>query len=306
MSPRGADTFEKHKVAVEQRREAAQDAMGPKADYFGLTSGQATVVRFLEQGTEIAWAATHRVPVAGRNFPQDVICLDQEDDGTPCPMCQSEHKGIRARQTKGFYNLIWRGGPAMQGVNQQIIQMNQQRLAAGQQPSLTYTLAPVYKRNEYGTPEKDPQGNKIVIGFADGLFLWKASKTVHDLVVSKDGAYHGISSRDFTIRRQGSTKEDTAYFVEPYDVNSGPAPMLAEDLLLAQNKYDLDKFITPMSYDDAVKLLAGNVTAAAGPVPTFDRGGGVPPGGFQTVPANPTSPDPFAAPAPGSAFRPVQ
>jgi hypothetical protein len=300
--PRGIDSFSKHTVAVAQRKEAAQAQFGPKADYFGLTSGQIAVVRFLEQGTDIAWAATHRIPIQGRAYPQEVICLDQEDDGTPCPMCQSEHKGIRARSTKGFYNLIWRGGAQIQGVNAQIMAQNQERLATGQQPYLTYTLAPVYKRNEFDSPEKGPDGNKIVLGFADGLFLWKASKSVHDQIVSKDGTYSGICSRDFTIRRQGSTKDDTAYFIEPYDVNGGPQPMLAEDLILATKKYDLDKFITPSSYEDAAKMLDGGAQQM-GPQPTFDRGGG-----FQAVAPVPGSPNPFepsAAPVPSSAFAPA-
>src|SRR5581483_2445882 len=297
--PRGSASFNKHKAAVEQRREEAQAQFGPKADFFGLQGGQFAAVRFLEEGTEIAWASMHRIPVAGRQWPQDVVCLDQEDDGTPCPFCQSEHKGIRARSTKGFYNVIWRGGPAFQAVNQQILAQNQQLIAQQQPPQPTYTLAPVYKRNEWKSPEKDQQGNKIILGYADGVFLWKASKTVHDLVVSKDGAYHGLCSRDFVIRRVGNTKDDTAYYIDPLNVEAGAQPMSPEDQALVREKYDLEQFITPMSYETATLMLAGNIPTNAGPQPTFDRGGMPPtpppaPGQLQTVMPNPAAPTPFA------------
>lgn len=307
--PRGSDTFNKHKAAVEQRREEAQAQFGPKADYFGLQGGQFAAVRFLEQGTEIAWASMHRIPVEGRQYPQDVICLDQEDDGTPCPFCQSEHKGIRARSTKGFYNVIWRGNESFQQVNQQILANNSQKIQSGQPPDPLYTLAPIYKRNEWGSPEKGQDNQKVILGYADGIFLWKASKTVHDLVVSKDGTYHGLSSRDFVIRRQGNTKDDTVYYIEPLNAaEGGPQPMSEADQALVPKKYELDKFITPMAYETAALMLSTGVPAA-GPQQTFDRGAapaGMPPvpppapGALQPATPNAGGLGPFAHPAPGS------
>lgn len=295
--PRGAQTFNKHQAAVEQNRAEQQAAFGPKADYFGLQSGQIAVVRFLEQGPEISWASMHRVPM-GRQYPQDVLCLDQEDDGTPCPFCQSEFKEIKARSTKGFYNVIWRGNQAFQQYNQQLVAYNAAQLQAGQPPALAYTLAPVYKRNAYGSPEKGADNNKIILGYDDGIFLWKASKTVHEQIVAKDGTYHGLTTRDFTVRRQGATKEDTAYFIEPMNVETGAQPMSAADQQLATKRYDLDKFITPMSYDEAVKVIAGGpIAGAPGPQPTFDRSMA---GGFQPGLLQP-GPTPFTQPPVGTA-----
>lgn len=301
--PRGSDSFNKHKAAVEQRREDAQAQFGPKADFFGLKGGQFAAVRFLEQGTEIAWAAMHRIPVADRQYPQDVVCLDQEDDGTPCPFCRSEHKGIRARSTKGFYNVIWRGGQDFQNVNQQILANNATLIASGQPPQPVYQLAPVYKRNEWGSPEKGQDGNKVILGYADGIFLWKASKTVHDLIVSKDSTYQGLMTRDFVIRRVGNTKDDTVYYIDPLNVNVGVVPMTPDDQALATKKYELDKFISPMSFENASLMLSG--TPSAGPQGTFDRGAtpvGMPPvpGSLQQGVPDPNAPSPFSHPAPGT------
>lgn len=314
--PRGADSFNKHQVAVEQRRAEAQAAFGPKADYFGLAGGQIAAVRFLEQGTDIAWASVHKIPVEGRQYGQDMLCLDQSDNGTPCPFCQSEHKGIRGRSTKGYYNLIWRGGPAFQQANQQILANNQQLIQSGQPPSPTWTLGPVYKRNEWGSPERDAQKNPVVLGYADTVFLWKASKTVHDQLMGKDGAYGGLMSRDFTVRRQGSGKEDTVYFVEPLDVNSGAVPLSQEDQALAAEKYDLDKFIEPLSYEEAMKVLTGGVVPSNGQQQTFARGGQLPqapvmPQGAVPAPVptagvpNPNTPTPFSQPVPQTMAPPT-
>jgi hypothetical protein len=326
--PRGAESFNKHKAAVEQRKAEAQAQFGPKADFFGIEGGQFAAVRFLEQGTDIAWASMHRVPVATSQYPQDVVCLDQGDDGTPCPFCQSEHKGIRARSTKGFYNVIWRGNTAFQAVNQQILANNAQLIAAGQPPQATYTLAPVYKRNEWNSPEK-VNGQKIILSYQDDVFLWKCSKTVHDDLVAKDPTYGGLMSRDFVVRRQGSTKEDTKYFIDPADVNSGAVPMSAEDQALALpreqggRKYDLEPFITPMTLEQAVALMAGIPSnglppdgGVVAPPGTFPRGGVMPPApGLPPAPVpgpmtpqvgvpDPNAPTPFQHPAPASAVPP--
>ncbi len=278
MSPRGSASFTRHAAAVEQRREQAMTSFGPQADYFSVSAGQFCVVRFLEQGEELAYAAVHRVQFGNSRYPNDVICLDQNDDGSPCPFCSSDDKEVRSRSTKGYLNLIWRGGDWIQQVNQQILAQNQQRVAQGQNPYLTYTLAPVYKRSQNGFPEKDQSGAKIVTGYADGIFLWKCSNTVFQELLSKDQTWRGLMSRDFTVRRQGSSMQDTVYYLEPYNVEGGEQPMSAADQALAQNKYDLDAFITPPSFEDARKMLSGG---SQGPTGTFMRGGGqIPAGGL--------------------------
>lgn len=276
--PRGSAAFNKHQQAAEQRQ---AEYAGTKADYFGLSAGDIAVVRFLEQGEEIAFCNYHRVPMPGRQYPQDIACLDQNEDGTPCPGCQSEHKSIRGRSLKGLFNMIWRGGPEIQALNAQIQAYNAQALQTGQPQYPLYALAPVYKRNEYGAPAKDENTKqKIIQGYADGLFLWKASKTVYQSIVNKDQTIRGLMSRDMTIRRQGAGKDDTVYFIEPLDINTPGAPMSQQDIALAQQKYDLDAIMAPPSYEEFVKLLTGQPgqMTAQGPQPTFDRGAAAVPG----------------------------
>lgn len=320
--PRGTAAFSKHQQAAEQRQ---AEYAGTKADYFGLSGGEVAVVRFLEQGEDIAFCNYHRVPMPGREYPQDVACLDQDEVGEPCPGCQSEHKSIRGRSLKGLFNLIWRGGPEIQALNQQIQVYNAQVAATGQPAYPVYALAPLYKRNEYGAPAKDEQTKqKIVTGYADGVFLWKASKTAYQQIVNKDQTVRGLMSRDMTIRRQGSGKDDTVYFIEPLDINTPGAPMTAEDLALMDKKYDLDAIMKPPTYEEFAKLLTGQPgpMTAQGPQPTFDRGAAAVPGvpaaqnafmggapvrgpGFQ-APAPPVAPVPQAPPvAPVAPIQPA-
>lgn len=304
--PRGRASFDKHQQEIAARQE---ETASVRADYFSLQGGEIAIVRFLEQGEDIAYYIAHRIPMPGRQYPQDVPCLDQNDDGTPCPACQSPHKAIRARSTRGLHNVIWRGGATIQALNQQIYEYNQQAAQTGQAQYPYYTIAPTYKRNEWGSPEKDQTtGQKIVTGYADGVFLWKASKTVFQQIIGKDASYRGLMSRDFTARRQGTGKDDTVYFIEPLNVDGGEEPMSQEDWQLNQNRYDLDAIMKPPTFEEFAKLLSGQPSqmTSAGPQPTFQRvpqgepnpfSGGAPLRGPGFGGAAPAVPAPPAVPA---------
>lgn len=299
--PRGSAAFSKHQKAAEQR---SAEYAGTKADYFSINSGEIVAVRFLEQGEEIAFCNYHRIPMPGRQYPQDIACLDQDEDGTPCPACQSEHKSIRGRSLKGLFNILWRGNPEIQALNAQIQAYNAQQAAIGGQQMPLYTLAPVYKKNEYGAPTKDERTKqKIITGYADGVFLWKASKASYQQIINKDQAVRGLMSRDMTIRRQGAGKDDTVYFIEVQNINAQPTPMTANDLALVSKKYDLDAIMQPPTYEEFAKLLSGapSQMTAQGPQPTFDRGA-------SAVPEVPMAQNAFmgGAPVRGPGFAPAQ
>lgn len=232
-----ADQYDKHLENAAARAAAFNET---RADYFRMVAGDICVVRFLEQGNELAYAIMHKIPTPNSEWGRDVLCLDQNEDGTPCPFCQSEFKGIRGRSTKGFLNLIWRGGP-------------------------------VLKKDENGRPEKGPNNQYIVVGYADAVWLWKCTKTVFTQIKGVDTGFRGLMSRDFRIRRQGSGMKDTIYFIEPAEVDGGPQPMMVADMALAQNKYNLDAFITPGTYEEAQGILSGQINPP-GPQPTFQRG----------------------------------
>jgi len=268
------------------------------ADFFGLKHGEIAIVRLLEQGADLAYASLHKIPVSNRRYPVDQLCLDQDDQGVPCPYCASPEKEIRSRRTVGFINVLWRGSEAYQQYNQQLQAQNAQLMAAGQAPYMLYTLAPTYKRSQNNIPVRDDQTKqKIVTGYADGVFLWKCSKKVYDLLVQMDQTYRGLMSRDFTVRRHGSTMEDTTYFVDPFDVNRGEVPMSPVDIALANTKYDLDKFITPPSFEEAAKTLGGAGASQADG--QFVRGAGVavppPPQVSSAIAGLPPGVNPFAA-----------
>src|SRR5450631_2605987 len=105
MTPSGAESFQKHADVITARRGVQGEYQ--RIDYFAIQDGETARVRFLEQGPELTWAQTHRVrnQYGGYN---DLVCLDQDDEGTPCPACQSDNDDIRKRSSKGFVNVIWR------------------------------------------------------------------------------------------------------------------------------------------------------------------------------------------------------
>lgn len=246
MSPSGSTAFEKHSSTIAARRSSGEYQ---RVDYFGLKDGESARVRILEQGEDLTWAISHRIKTPGLQYPQDVLCLDQEDEGTPCPACMSDNREIKSRSTKGYANVLWRGTEESE-----------------------YSRAPVYKRNDKGSPEKGPNGQKIVTAFEDSVWLWKCSKTVFEQILSKDKAYKGVMSRDFLISRKGAGLDNTVYFIEPAVVDAGPEPMTVADQNLAQGKFDVVKLTTPGTFEEMQALLAGAPTAS-GPQPTFARGG---------------------------------
>lgn len=261
--PKGISSFEKSNEAAKAQR-SIRESNFIWPDLFKLSDGEMARVRFLEQGDDLAWAVTHRAKLDNGRWPEDVPCLDQENEGILCPLCQSEDKEVRKRNKKGYLNLIWRGNEDLQFYNDQIDLENKKLISENKKPSskLKYKLAPIYKRSENGIIEKDQMGQKIITEFGDGVWLWKCSKTVLELLIPKDNAYKGLMSRDFSVMRQGSGLEDTKYIIEPAVVDGGPEAMSVADNVLAKEKYDLDALTTPESYQDLAQRLSGNTQSS--------------------------------------------
>lgn len=238
MSPSGIEAFrKKQEQKATQKAQYSGDRI--KANYFSLKDKQYAIVRFLEQGDDITFTDVHRVPVEGSQYPVDFVCLDATDDGSPCPGCQSSNDEVRKRSTKGYFNVIWREGP-------------------------------VYQLNDKGWIEKDSNKRPIVTGREDGIFLWKCSWTVTELLIEKDGKFKGLMSRDWELKRTGSGMQDTVYYAEPADPDGGPQPMLLPDLTLAEKKYDLKELTAPLSYEEFATVLNSG-SFSDGPQPTMDR-----------------------------------
>lgn len=213
--PRGFGGVRQASADVESRRSGG----GPSALWFRLADGEQAIVRFLEQGEDIFWCHMHEVPVEGRNFGRDVVCCNQDNDGTPCPGCERDLQ----RKFKGFINLIWDD-------------------------------APVFKRDNDGKLVKDSDKSPIVIGRKPQVALWGSGIRVFEELDETNTDYRGLRSRQFKVKRKGSGL-DTKYHVSPANVDGGEQPFSKEEKKLEESKYDLNDFVKPLSYEQFLKEL---------------------------------------------------
>jgi len=213
--PRGFGGVREASAEVEARRSSG----GPGALWFRLKSGDETVVRFLEQDDDIFWCHVHEVPVPDRAWGKEVPCLDQEKDGTPCPGCEQD----LPRKFKGYINVIWED-------------------------------APIFKRNNEGRVVKDSTGDLVITGRKPQVAVWSSGIRLFEELAEIDGNYSGLMSRRFKVKRKGE-KLDTKYHITPEDVNSGPQDMTEEEQKLAAEKFDLNEFVKPGTYQDFLKAM---------------------------------------------------
>ena len=65
-----------------------------RPDWVHVEDGESTVVRVVDVGADFRDGFVHQVEFPGRKggkgFTRDVMCLDQDDDGTPCPGCRDD------------------------------------------------------------------------------------------------------------------------------------------------------------------------------------------------------------------------
>jgi hypothetical protein len=91
------------KQAVKRAAEK-KEAMSHR--WLRLEDGDSVVARVLDVGENFRDAYTHRTPMQGKNgtYHADVPCLDQDEDGTPCPGCKKELR----RSYKFWTNVLVR------------------------------------------------------------------------------------------------------------------------------------------------------------------------------------------------------
>jgi hypothetical protein len=204
---RGFGALASAKEDINRRKEAGGSDF---VRYFRLDPGETAVVRFLEQGDDVACGWVHMVKVPGRSYPLQVPCIDQDDEGRrnlgkDCPGCEKEID----LKFRGKINLIHRDAPIQEKV------------------------AP--KRWE-------------TVGHDDAVVVWDASFEVLQDLQEKDVDYKGLMSRDFKVKRVGEGF-DTKYFISPADPDGGPQEMSAADKELAEDRFDLTELTVPSSYD---------------------------------------------------------
>lgn len=218
--PRGFGAVRRAAAELENRRGGAG---GSGVFYFKLKPGEEAIVRFLEQDDEVYCADTHEIPQDGRSWGRHVPCLDQERNGTPCPGCEAD----MPRKFKGYINLIWFN-------------------------------APVFRQDADGKLWRDSNGNLEKIGEGPRVAVWESGIRLFEELEEINANFKGLRSRRFRVKRKGSGL-DTKYSISPEDIDSGPQHLTPEEQDLAQNKYDLNRFVTPSSYDEFARTLNGGV-----------------------------------------------
>ncbi|HWI67581.1 MAG TPA: hypothetical protein VNS88_04315 [Nitrospiraceae bacterium] len=63
-----------------------------KAGWIKMDDGESVVARVVDVGKDFRDGFVHQVEFKGQRgtFTRDVMCLDQDDDGTPCPGCRDD------------------------------------------------------------------------------------------------------------------------------------------------------------------------------------------------------------------------
>lgn len=212
---------------VENNKRARENASNNTGSYvkkFKIQDGQTVVVRFLGHGEDMVKWCYIHAIPTGGSWPEDFPCLDQDGEGRRCPGCESSNEKIAKKKFKGFVNMIWREAPKQ---------------------------------------EKQANGKWATTGYQDAVVVWMSGITVFDELDTLDVNYKGLASRDFKVNRKGE-KLDTTYKIFPADVDGGPQPLSEADQELAKNSYDLQQFITPLSYEEMLDKVNGNASASSG------------------------------------------
>lgn len=216
--------------AIKKAASKMRSGEGGNVVYLKLPKdGDSATVRFLEEGDDVYSYYYHDFSNLNKSegWKSKTPCLDQEDDGTPCPGCELD----LPRKFQGLINIIWRNGP-------------------------------VYDKDDEGNIDWDNQK-----GTGDVLAVWRQGITVFNKTLArKDVTYKGIGSRDFEIVRDGSGLQDTTYSVEPVvvDGETKAVPMSKTDKELAKDKHDLEAIAGQYDYDETKKFVEEKIAEFSG------------------------------------------
>lgn len=216
---------------VENNKRARENASNNAGNYvkkFKILDGQTATVRFLGHGEDMVKWCYIHAVPTGGSWPEDLPCLDQDGEGRRCPGCESNNEKIAKKKFKGFVNLIWREAPKQ---------------------------------------EKQANGKWETVGYQDIVAVWMSGITVFDELDTIDVNYKGLASRDFKVLRKGE-KLLTTYQIFPADVDGGPQPLSEADQKLTTDVYDLQQFITPLSYEEMLDKMNGNSSGGGGTAPS--------------------------------------
>jgi hypothetical protein len=199
--------------------------------------GDTGVVWFVpdDEGEVIYGVYVHEVPVEGRQWPDLVNCIAQDEDGNdtddPCPGCERDLK----RKVRYFAQVVWLEGP-------------------------------VYKKDDKGKLVKDNTGDFVVLGEEDQVAVWPMGPELEEALEEIDESYgdgtpgSGLAAGPYRIKRKG-TKLETTYRITPADVKN-PDQDVPDDIqeLMEESEIDLGDFTKPPSYEEFEQRVEGKFT----------------------------------------------
>jgi hypothetical protein len=236
----GARSFQRFKDS-QPRGGGTNLFTGPRgALYFKIPDGGQALVRFLHEGDDFpTWCWVHKVPGPGRQYPDDVVCINQDDDGNetgaPCPGCERDVE----RKFKGWTQLIWHA--------------SDEAMPNGQ---LRYEQPPVYAKDEKGQFRKNGK-EKIIQGYASQVAIWSSGPQLFDDLTEKDDEFKGLTTRLVKVKRGTSANGFVKYTISPADIDAGKMEFTADELKIAEGMYDLSTYTQKPSYDDFMAKLTG-------------------------------------------------
>jgi hypothetical protein len=165
--PRGLGKIDQIAADAKKRSDAYNSGEGLQRALV-LQKGQTAKGRFLEEGEGVWYLYTHELPKKpGQNFGDRVLCLDQDDEGKPCPGCEIEGVSRTARVVINF---------------------------------LRYD-EPKLRRDAQNKPVKDAQGNYVFDGVEPQVVVWNAPQSVGGRLAFLESQRGGLSKHVCTIHR---------------------------------------------------------------------------------------------------------
>jgi hypothetical protein len=113
-----------------------------------------------------------------------------------------------------------------------------------------------------------------VISEKPQVAVWNSGIRLFEELDEVNINYKGLMSRPFRVKRKGEGL-DTKYVITPWDIDAGAEPMSDEEEKLAAEKYDLNQFTKPGTYDEFLKEL-GEGGGGGGGRDREQNGGGQP------------------------------
>lgn len=193
--PKGLARIEQIAKEANERSAAYEAGDGGGVRALKLRKGETATGRFCEEGNDVWFLYMHELPrKPGQAYGDRVQCLDQDDEGKPCPGCEGDGVSRTARMVINFIRY--------------------------DEPKL--------RRGADGKAVRDGAGNYIFDGVEPALVVWEAPQSAGGrlayLEQQKNGGdpNHGIANHVVTIARTHDNKHP--WMIDVVQENKPPEP----------------------------------------------------------------------------------